>query len=171
MIPLLPAASWREFRGTPPKTGTNQTVHLATVEDGTGKLHRCYVKMCPSHWMTPITESVAWILSAELSLPRPQFAALILVPLDKLSKHLKLDQHWLGQPQALAFCASAVDGKSPTQGWQWLAPLRTKRMFKRPEIARIAAFDLWADNQDRNTSNVLIERSGNCIPIDNELIL
>lgn len=171
MIPILSSTAWREFRGEPSQKGLNRTTHLAMIEDGAGKWHRCYVKGCPPNWRTPLTEAIGWLIAEALDLPRPEFAALVMVPLDKLRAHMSLDQHWLNYPEMLAFCASAVEGKSAAHGWKWLAHLRTKRMYKRPEVARVGAFDLWADNQDRNTGNLIVKRDGDCVPIDNEFIL
>lgn len=171
MIPILSSNAWREFHGVPVKRGKNQTTHLAVIENADGKLHRCYVKLCPPNWPTPLTEAFGWLLAEALSLPRPEFAALVFVPLDKLRAHLNLDQHWLNYPEAISFCASAIDGNTPTHWWQWLAHLRTRGLYKRPEVARIAAFDQWAENRDRNNSNLLVKRDGTCVPIDNEFIL
>ena len=171
MIPILPAAAWREFRGEPAQKGLNKTTHMAMIEDPSGKLHHCYVKCCPPTWPTPLTEVLGWLLAEALDLPRPEFAALVLVPLDKLRNHMPMDQHWLNYPEMLSFCASAVDGKAVSQGWKWNAPLRTARVYKRPEVARISAFDCWVDNQDRNTGNLIVKPDGDCVPIDNEFIL
>lgn len=171
MITLLPTTAWREFRGVPTQKGLNQTIHLASIEDATGKLHRCYVKGCPPNWMTPLTEAIGWLLAEALDLPRPEFAALVMVPLDKLREHIQLDQHWLNYPEMLAFCTSAVDGKSTSHGWKWLAHLRARKIYKRPEVARIGAFDYWVDNQDRNAGNMIVKTDGQCVPIDNEFIL
>lgn len=171
MIPILPPQAWREFRGAPESKGLNQTTHLASIEDASGKIHRCYVKLAPPNWPTPLTEAIAWLLAESLDLPRPGFAALIVVPLDKLRAHMPLDQHWLSYREALGFCAEAVQGNNPTHGWKWLAWLRMKSLYKRAEVARISAFDQWVENQDRHTGNLLIRSSGECIPIDNEHIL
>lgn len=171
MIQILPATAWREFRGEPAQKGLNKTTHLAMIEDPSGKLHRCYVKGCPPDWATPLTEALGWLLAEALNLPRPEFAALVIVPLDKLRQSMAMDQHWLNYSEMLSFCASAVDGKTASQGWQWLAHLRTKRLYKRPEIARISAFDQWTDNQDRNTGNLIVKPDGHHVPIDNEFIL
>ena len=171
MIPILPSTAWREFRGEVSKKGLNQTTHQAMIEDATGKWHRCYVKGCPDGWLSPLTEAIGWLIAEALDLPRPEFAALVMVPLDKLRQHMPMDQHWLNRPEMLAFCASAVEGKSPSHPWQWMAKLRTKQIYKHAEVARIAAFDYWVDNQDRNTGNLLVKSDGVCVPIDNEFIL
>jgi hypothetical protein len=171
MIPILQATAWREFRGEPPKKGLNKTTHLAMIEAPSGKWHRCFVKGCPENWPTPITEAIGWLIAEALDLPRPEFAALVMVPLDKLRQHMPMDQHWLNYPAMLAFCASAVDGKTASHGWKWLAQLRAQRVYKRPEVARIAAFDCWVENQDRNTGNLIVKPDGECVPIDNEFIL
>jgi hypothetical protein len=171
MIPILPATAWREYRGGPPKKGLNQTTHKAMIADPTGRLHHCYVKICPSNFPTPLTEALGWLLAEALDLPRPKFAALVMVPLNKLRQHLPLDQHWLNYPETLAFCSSVVDGETASQGWKWSAHLRTAKIYKRPEVARISAFDHWVDNQDRNTGNLIVNSDGLCTPIDNEFIL
>lgn len=171
MIPILPPSAWREFRGEPKQKGLNKTTHRAIIQDATGKLHHCYVKGCPLGWPTPLTEALGWLLAEALGLPRPEFAALVLVPLNKLRKSMQMDQHWLHHSEMLAFCASAVNGKPASQGWRFTADWRASRLYKRPEIARISAFDQWVDNQDRNTGNLIVTRGGNCIPIDNEYVL
>jgi len=171
MIPILPASAWREFRGEPKQKGLNKTTHMAMIEDTSGKLHRCYVKGCPSNWPTPLTEAFGWLLAEALDLPRPEFAALVLVPLDKLRQHMPMDQHWLNYREMLSFCASDVEGKTVSHGFKLTANLRTSRVYKRLEVARISAFDYWVNNQDRNTGNLIIRSNGDCVPIDNEFIL
>ncbi len=171
MIPILPSSAWREYRGGPPKKGLNQTTHKAMIADPTGKLHHCYVKVCPANFPTPLTEAMGWLLAEALELPRPEFAALIMVPLNKLRQFIPLDQHWLNYAETLAFCSSVVDGKTASQGWKWSAHLRTAKIYKRPEVSRISAFDHWVDNQDRNTGNLIVNGDGYCTPIDNEFIL
>jgi hypothetical protein len=162
MIHLLPDTAWREFRGVPKKGGLNRTTHIAGVEDSSGQIHRCYVKICPPNFASPITEAVAYLLLESLGLPRPDFAALILVTLAKLRAHLQLDQHWLNYPPfVLGFCASEVVGKGPALRW-------TKRALNRPDTAKLAAFDLWIENQDRNSGNVLRASDGSLVPIDHE---
>ena len=141
------------------------------IADSTGKLHHCYVKVCPPNFPTPLTEALGWLLAEALDLPRPEFAALVMVPLDKLRQCTPLDQHWMNYPEMLSFCSSAVDGKAASHGWKWLAHLRTSKIYGRPEVARISAFDHWVDNQDRNTGNLIVNSGGHCIPIDNEYIL
>lgn len=171
MITILPPEAWREFRGTPSTKGLNQTTHLAMIEGQSGQLHRCYVKLTPANWPTPLTESIAWIILNTLGLPRPEFAALLKVPIQKLANCMPLDQHWLGREYALGFCVSAVDGKGVDQGIRWLQTKRRKAVFKRPEIARLSAFDKWMENQDRHFGNLLIRNMGEHVPIDNELVL
>lgn len=171
MIPILPSHAWREFRGHPKAKGLNQTTHLATIADHTGKLHKCYVKLTPPDWPTPLTEALAWLLAEALDMPRPEFAAVLMAPVQKIKTHVPLDQHWLKHDEVIAFCASAVDGKNPMSGWRWLEKLRAKRLYGRKEVAKICAFDEWVENQDRHTGNLLVRKTGEHVAIDNELIL
>ncbi len=170
MIPILPETAWREFRGAG-KAGQNLTCHQALVVDSAGQEHKCFVKAAPNGNPMPFTEAVGWLVADALDLPRPRFAALILLPIPKLRQHLKLDQHWLSYTHALAFCTSTVDGKHVASRWQWLAQLRKAQAFRHPDVARIAAFDLWVENRDRHTGNFLRTRTGSYVPIDNEYIL
>lgn len=120
----------------------------------------------------PLTEAIGWLIAEALDLPRPKFAALVMVPLTQLRAHLPLDQHWIKYGhEAIGFCCSAVDGKHITGRWRWTAALRKAKAFKHPGVARIAAFDTWTDNQDRHSGNLLKTMDGGYVPIDNELIL
>lgn len=171
MIPILPETAWREFRGTAASQGANLTTHQALIVDHQGREHRCYVKAAPPGNLMPLTEGIGWMLSDALESPRPEFAAVVLLPLPKLGRHMKLDQHWLRYPNTLAFCCSAVPGKHLQARWKWWTRLRTARAFQHPDLARIAAFDMWVENQDRHTGNFLRTKEGNYVPIDNEFIL
>ena len=170
MIPILPETAWLEFRGAG-KPGQNLTCHQALIQDSNGQEHKCYVKAAPQGSPMPFTEAVGWLVADALDLPRPKFAALLLLPVPKLGRHLKLDQHWLGYTHALAFCTSTVEGKHVASRWRWLAQLRKVQAFRHPDVARIAAFDQWVENRDRHTGNFLRTRSGAYVPIDNEYIL
>jgi hypothetical protein len=170
MIPILPETAWLEYRG-PGKAGQNLTCHQALVADSNGKQHKCFVKAAPHGNPMPFTEAVGWMVADALGLPRPKFAALLLLPIPKLRQHLKLDQHWHGYSHAMAFCTSSIDGKHVTGRWPWLAHLRKARAFQHSDVPRIAAFDHWVDNRDRHSGNFLRTRDGGYIPIDNEYIL
>lgn len=171
MIPILPATAWREFRGAAANRGQNHTTHQALIADPTGRAHKCFVKASPSGNPMVLTESIAWMIAGALELPRPDFAAVVLLPVFKLRQCMPLDQHWLRYNEVLAFCTSTVAGKHVTGRWNWLAALRAARAFKHRDIARIAAFDHWVENQDRHTGNFLRTSAGDYIPIDNELVL
>lgn len=171
MLPILPPSAWLEFRGAAAKKGQNQTTHQALVVDATGREHKCFVKASPDQYPMAFSEGLAWLIAEALDLPRPTFAALLELPVQKLKKHIALDQYWMHKTSALAFCCSTVEGKHISSMWQWLAKFRHAKAFKHGDVARIAAFDVWVDNQDRHTGNFLRTRGGDYIPIDNELVL
>ena len=170
MIQILKADAWREFRGGATK-GQNQTTHQALISDQHGQEHKCYVKASPPGNPMPFVEATAWMIAEALDLPRPKFAALIDIPISKLRQSMPLDQHWLRYNEVLAFCVSSVDGKHITSPWRWLAHVRAAKAFNHEDVARIAAFDTWVENQDRHTGNFLRTQKGDYVPIDNELIL
>lgn len=171
MLPILPETAWREFRSAPKTRGHNLTTHQALIADPTGREHKCFVKASPPGYPMPLAEGLAWLVAEALDLPRPKFAALLLLPVCKLRQCMPLDQHWIQTPYALAFCSSTVDGKHVTSPWKWLARMRTVRAFSHDDVSRIAAFDMWIDNQDRNSGNLLRTKAGDYVPIDNEFAL
>lgn len=169
MIPILPPHAWREFRAPAPNQGSNKTTHLALVEAPDGKLHKCFVKMVPNGWPSVLTEALAWLLAEALDLPRPEFAAIVPVPVPELRRLMPLDQHWVGYGGLWpAFAASAVEGKALAQRWRWLYMLQSRSALSHNDVQRVAAFDEWVDNRDRNLGNVLRTSSGRFVPIDNE---
>lgn len=147
------------------------TTHQAVIADASGHEHKCFVKAAPQGNPMPLTEAVGWMVADCLGLPRPAFAAVLLLPIQKLRMHMKLDQHWSGYSHTLAFCSSTVPGKHIQARWQWLAKLRKARAFQHEDVPRIAAFDMWVENQDRHTGNFLRTKDGQYVPIDNEFIL
>lgn len=171
MIPILPDTAWREFRGAASMPGLNLTTHQALIAGPDGKEHKCFVKAAPQGNAMPFAEAIGWSVASALDLPRPTFAAVLMLPVQKLRQHMKLDQHWAGYSHTLAFCASTVDGKHIHSRWQWLARLRKAKAFQHPDVPRIAAFDAWVENQDRHTGNFLRTKDGDYVPIDNEFIL
>jgi hypothetical protein len=171
MIEILPETAWREFRSHPKSRGQNHTTHQALIVDQQGQEHKCFVKASPANFPMAFAEAFAWLVADALDLPRPSFAALLHLPIHKLRQFMPLDQHWMNVPYALAFCSSTVEGKHIASPWRWLAHLRATKAFKNDDVARIAAFDVWIENQDRHTGNFLRTRDGDYIPIDNELIL
>jgi hypothetical protein len=171
MIPILPDTAWREFRGAPTNKGLNLTIHQALIADENGQEHKCYVKAAPQGNAMPFTEAIAWLVAESLELPRPRFAAVLMVPVQRLRSHMKLDQHWMGYTHTLAFCSSTVEGKHIHGRWQWLTQLKKARAFRHEDVSRIAAFDAWVENRDRHSGNFLRTREGDYVPIDNEFIL
>jgi len=171
MVPILPESAWREFRGAPAAQGLNMTTHQAVIADANGREHKCYVKAAPQGSPMPLTEAIGWLLADSLELPKPEFAAVLLLPVQRLRQHMKLDQHWQHYTHTLAFCSSTVPGKHIQARWQWLAKLRKARAFQHADLPRIAAFDMWVENRDRHTGNFLRTKEGDYVPIDNEFIL
>ena len=88
MIPILPASAWREFRGVAKNKGQNHTTHQALIVDAQGIEHLCYVKASPPGFPMVIAEAIAWMIAKALDLPRPQFAAVILLPVPQLMQHM-----------------------------------------------------------------------------------
>lgn len=102
MLPILPDTAWLEFRGASAKKGQNKTTHQALVVDAAGREHKCFVKASPDEYPMAFAEGLAWLLAEALDLPRPRFAALLVLPVQKLKLHMDLDQYWMHK-QGAAF--------------------------------------------------------------------
>lgn len=170
MLSILPSTSWREFRGPASNQGQNFTTHQALIADQHGVERLCYVKACPPGYPMVVAESLAWLIAEALDLARPEFAALLLLPVPKLRMSMRMDQHWQHYPEVLAFCSSAVQGKPIRGRWTWLERMKRAKSFEHGDVARIAAFDHWVENQDRHSGNLLVA-DGRFVPIDNEYVL
>ncbi|WP_196488520.1 hypothetical protein [Burkholderia cepacia] len=170
-VPILNSSAWREFRGVPSSAGINPTTHLASVADATGKLHSCYVKLLRPDTPALLCEAIGWALANHVDVPVTSFGAIILVPLDKLRSCMALPQWTNGQSVCAAWCTEIVAGKSVRQVHKWAFWLARKRCLHSKDVRSIAAFDVWADNRDRNFGNVIRSPSGGYIAIDHETLL
>ncbi|QJW85543.1 hypothetical protein HK414_26410 [Ramlibacter terrae] len=171
MIPILPEAARREFRSAPKARGQNHTTHQALIVDANGQEHKCFVKASPPEYPMAFAEGMAWLVADALNLPRPKFAALLVLPVQKLRQCMPLDQHWHLIPHALAFCSSTVEGKHITSPWQWLARLRAAQPSSVTTWPRLRRSTCGWRTVDRHTGNFLRTKAGDYIPIDNEFIL
>lgn len=158
------------MRGVP-KRSTHPGVHIASVQTEDGKVRKCFVKPGAATSPCVIIESIAWLLAKALNLPRPAYAAVLAVPIEKLKGKVKLDSSWSGDKECLAFCAEAVDGSNLAQIWDHGRWLEKRNIFRSREMSAVAAFDEWVNNVDRHMGNVLRRADGVHVPIDNEYAL
>jgi hypothetical protein len=182
----LSSEAWVEYRDKPPNPGLNFTTHLALVKNSTGQLLKCYVKGgVTMDSPTPLAESLAWLIASQLDLPRPKYAGLLILRIDKLKNHLSLPPHWLKEEYMPCFYTSAVE-TMPNYGPKNvnLVPMPgnlgqpvlarstthsvTNKSILSNELVKLSAFDEWLDNQDRHSGNVLVDHKGIRTPIDNE---
>ncbi len=170
-IQCLSPSAWREFRGTPSCPGVNNTTHLAKISDPTGKLHDCYVKLLPTNTPALLGEAVGWSLARAADVACPPFAAIIMVPLDKLRENMTLPSEMDEWEFCPAWCCELVPGKSMRQIHKWLYMLSLRKCLRSQDVKNIAAFDYWSDLRDRNMGNVIRSESGGYIAIDHETIL
>lgn len=167
----LDTAAWREFRGTPSCPGINLTTHLAKISDPVGKLHDCYVKLLPINTPALLGEAIGWSLAKSADVSCSPFAAIVMVPLDKLRQSIKLPENFDGLDVCPAWCCELVPGKPMRQIHNWLYFLALKRCLHSKDVRKIAAFDCWSDLRDRNMGNVIRSTNGGYIAIDHESIL
>lgn len=170
-VEIFDSSAWVEFRGIPKNLGLNKTTHFAKIQDRTGKLHSCYVKLL--HLGTPslLCEALGWIIAGSSGVPCTSFACIVLIPVNELKKNMQLPDWTNGFDFYPAWCTSIVDGKSLAQLHKWEYWIYSKKIFKNQDVSQIAAMDIWVNNQDRNTGNVIKSKSGSYIAIDHEAIL
>lgn len=169
-VPILDASAWREFRGTPSNSSFNQTTHLAKIADDAGQLRDCYVKLLPLEYPALLGEAIGWLLARSSNVACVPFAAIILVPLDKLRGSLDLPSEFDGVDVCPAWCCE-VAGKTVKQVNRWAFWLSRRNCLNSKDARKIAAFDQWTDLRDRHFGNVIRGTGGTYISIDHETIL
>lgn len=170
-LPILDTYAWREFRGKPSKCGINETAHLAKIEDTSGKLRDCFVKLLPLNCPSLLGEAIGWLLAKASGVTCPAFAAIIIVPVDELRKFTTLPAEFDNMSECPAWCCEIVPGKSVRQIHKWLFWLARSQCLRSNDARKIASFDLWTDLKDRNYGNVIRSTNGGYVAIDHETIL
>lgn len=170
-LEVYDAQAWREFRGTPSSKGLNETTHLAKIADTTGKLHSCYVKLIKPTTNGLLCEAIGWTLALYADVPRVEFACVVMVPIRELEKHMALPTWLAGYDYFPAWCAEIVKGNSLAQVCSWQVASARASCLKSIDTQKMAAFDFWADNMDRNFGNVIRSDIGRYVAIDHETLL
>ncbi|MFL9908281.1 hypothetical protein [Paraburkholderia sp. RL17-337-BIB-A] len=129
------------------------------------------MKLLPPNSPALLCEAIGWTLANSADVSVASFGAVVLVPLDKLSKCMPLPPWTNGQTVCAAWCTEIVAGKSVRQVHKWAFWLARKRCLNSKDVRSIAAFDVWTDNRDRNFGNVIRSSSGGYIAIDHETLL
>jgi|CXWL01.1.fsa_nt_gi hypothetical protein len=172
MINILPSTAWREFRGVPSRHGLNPTTHLALIADLNGIEHKCYLKFIDLHHSPGLLcEGLGWLFAKAAGVNVPEFAAIVMVPIQQLSRSVNLPSWLKGQAEYPAWCVKVVDGKSVAEVHKWMFWLRRNKCLNAKETPTIAAFDIWTDNRDRNYGNVIRSNGGLYVAIDHESLL
>lgn len=171
-IKIFPSQSWLEFRSLPERPGLNTTTHMALVADHNGVAQKCYLKFINVQESPGLLcEGIGWLVAKAAGIDVPDFAAIVLVPLDKLAKSMKIPTWMNGYAEYPAWCVKAVDGKSIAQINKWSAWLRRSQCLSAKSTPALAAFDKWIDNRDRNYGNIIRISAKNYSAIDHEKIL
>lgn len=172
---FLNETAYRQFRAMPPNQGVNTTTHTAIVADQAGKEHRCYVKLLPDPTSPRLVcEALGWVLTGAAGLLRPDFGAVLLVPVSKLPDPLRSHSSLAGLATCPSWCASEINpGRQVAHarmGHYDIARER-KSLLEAKTSRQIAAFDEWADVADRNLGNVVVTPKKTYHPIDHETLL
>lgn len=169
---VLESSAWREFRGVLGSAGNrNGTAHFAKIADPTGELHDCFVKLLPTNEPALLCEAIGWLLAKAAGVPCPHFAAIVLVPVEELRKHMELPAEMTSSEVCPAWCCDLVPGKTVRQVHKWAYFLAVRKCLRSKDVRKIAAFDYWSDLRDRNFGNVIRASSGGYVAIDHETIL
>lgn len=173
MPQILPPTAWQEFRGFPTGKTLNETaIHFAIVKGPDGKERKCAVKFIDLNSRPGlICEGLGWIFAQQAGVNVPAFAAILRVPLSKLSASMPLPSFLAGFQEYPAWCVEIVDGKAISQVHKWLFWLARANCLGAKNTPVIASFDYWADNQDRNYGNVIKSPNGQYVAIDHEALL
>jgi hypothetical protein len=173
MPQILPSSAWVEFRGEPKfKTLNEGALHFALIKGPDGKERKCAVKLIDlTSRPGLLCEGLGWLLAQGSGVNVPSFAAVLRVPLAELAHSMTLPAFVSGYSEYLAWCVEIVDGKAVSQVHKWIFWLARLQSLYAKNTPVIAAFDLWADNQDRNYGNVIRSKDGQYVAIDHETLL
>lgn len=170
-VNILDASAWREFRGKPTSAGINETTHLAKIADTTGRLHDCFVKLMKPGTPALLCEALGWVLAKSAGVQCPDFAAIVMVPVPELRRHVVLPQEFDRALIAPAWCSEVVSGKAVKQIHKMAFAIARGNCLRSKDARKIGAFDQWADLRDRNFGNVIQSSKGGYIAIDHETLL
>lgn len=173
MLQILPSSAWVEFRGAPQTKTFNQgALHFAIVRGDDGKERKCAVKLIDLATRPGLLcEGLGWLLAQASGVNVPPFAAVLRVPLAELGQAMTLPAFVAGHSEYLGWCVEIVDGNAIAQVNRWLFWIARAQCLKAKNTSVIAAFDYWADNQDRNYGNVIRSKDGQYVAIDHETLL
>jgi hypothetical protein len=171
IVQILGTDAWKEFRGLPGEKGINDSSHLAKIEDSSGKLHSCFVKLLKPNCPALICEAIGWILANNSKTPTVSFAAITCIPKEKLEGKVPLPDWTKDYGFCPAWCSGIVDGKSVKQIYTWKFFTGRLACLKSKTTRQIAALDVWTDNKDRNYGNVIKSKSNEYVAIDHETLL
>ncbi|QJE02499.1 hypothetical protein HH212_22810 [Massilia forsythiae] len=170
-LEILGPSAWREYRGKPTSSGINETTHLAKIGDAQGRLRDCFVKLLPPQTPALLCEAIGWLLARAAAVPCPDFAAIVLVPVDALRQHGPLPSEYDKASLAPAWCSEIVAGNSVRQVHKMKFFLARSACLRSKDARKIAAFDQWSDLRDRNFGNVIHSSKGGYVAIDHETLL
>lgn len=175
MPQILSSSAWQEFRGKPKNQTLNESaIHFAIVKDAQGKRRKCAVKFVDlSARPGLICEGLGWLLAGATDVHIPEFAAVLMVPIAKLSGCMAVPSFLSNHTEYPAWCVEIVDGSSVAQLSKWAFWLERgkHKCLEAENTAIMASFDYWVDNQDRNYGNVIKGPDGRYIAIDHEALL
>ncbi len=153
--------------------GWNTSSHFAEVDFGEGR-EAAVVKLltCEAVWPQAGNEAIGHALARLGELPCPPRAAVLVADASHLIERMG-DDYPADAPRTgdvLAWCASVVPHLKDAT-WTTANEDAVMRAVLGTETgARIAAFDLWLCNADRNPRNLLRMPGGSWAVIDHEML-
>lgn len=174
-FPILVDADYFGYLAPISHRGANESTHIADIRYPVQRAPvKSVVKLLPPGGLQACNEAISWLVLRAIGIPSPKMAALLLISEKKAKAvlgsrivnsefvHDGYVMAWASQLQEsrsirALFAGSAADEK-------WLAVLKTEAG------AKLAAFDEWLHNRDRNTGNVLYAGDGSCLAIDHEQV-
>ena len=170
---VVTETAYKRFIGRLKSSGWNSSSHFAEIDFGEGRETSVVKLLYLDHlWPQAGNEAIGFVLAKVGELPAPEKAAILVADAAWLAGMMGSDypDDAPHEGDVLAWCASLMPHlKNAT----WTEPEKDQVLLaalKSDCGPRIAAFDIWLCNADRNAGNLLRLPGGTWAVIDHEMI-
>lgn len=148
--------------------GQRALTHAAWIRDDRGGKFRAYLKLYTKKNKELINEITGYLIASALELPQTDKAFFIHVPIEELRKiYTGIDFGDHDKDTIPLWGTREIPGETPKIRFSGVASRILKRDLKKwNKLVDVIAFDEWTANTDRNTGNLVRQRTGKYYIID-----
>lgn len=173
-IRVLADTAYKGFRGRVDHPGWNGSAHFATLDFGDGARDPAFVKLIThtAHWPQLENEAIGHALARHADMDCPAKAAILVASaeffIEQMGEHYPSSAPRTGD--VAAWCASLHPHLTDAAWLHGDEDLAMLALLRTDVGVKIAAFDVWLCNADRNRGNLLRLPHGRWAVIDHEML-